>query len=81
MEQKDYENSFIPSILGFSSHIRNYTNGKYKSDRMISITTIDRTHLKCDSVDGPRLNSTRRPTFFVFASGPGQRTTERLQTQ
>ena len=81
MEQKFYENSFIPSILGFSPHIRIYTNGKYKSDRMISNTTIDRTHLKCDSVDGHRVNSTRWPTFFVFASGPGQRITERLQKQ
>ena len=48
---------------GFIQLIR----GKYKSDRPINITGIDKIHLKCDCVDGYVVNSCRQPILYSFA--------------
>ena len=48
---------------------------------MISITTIDKIHLKNDSINGSVVNRARWPilTFLAPKLGPGHKITERLQ--
>ena len=47
--------------------------GSCKGDRPISITGVDKTDLKCDCIDGSRVNGVREPILYSFAlsSPPG----------
>ena len=49
--------------------------GSYKSDKPANITGIDKTHLKCDCIDGSIVNGTREPILYSFAlsSPPGHK--------
>ena len=38
--------------------------GKYKSDKIINVTGIDKVHLKCDSIHGSIVNGIRGPILF-----------------
>ena len=79
------EKSFIYTILGFTQS-RSYPlddidgfyqliAGSYKSDRPINITGIDKTHLKCDCIQGSIVNDIREPILYSFAlsSPPGHK--------
>ena len=49
--------------------------GSYKSDRPVSITGIDKTHLKCDCIQSSIVNGIREPILYRFAlsSPPGHK--------
>ena len=40
--------SELYALLGFQNH--DYSEGTFKSQKPVMITTIDKVHLKCDSV-------------------------------
>ena len=79
------EKSFFYTYLGFTQS-RSYPlndidgfyqliAGSYKSDRPINITGIDKTHLKCDCIQGSIVNGIREPILYSFAlsSPPGHK--------
>ena len=49
--------------------------GLYRSDRPISITGIDKIHLKCDCIQGSIVKGIREPILYSFAlsSPPGHK--------
>ena len=71
------ERSFFYKILGFTqSHSGELADipgffqllpGSYKSNRPIKKTGINKTHLKCDCVDGSVVNGVLEPIFYSFA--------------
>ena len=79
------EKSFLYTILGFTQSrsyplddidgFYQFIAGSYKSDRSISITGIDKVHLKCDCIQGSIVNGIREPILYSFAlsSPPGQK--------
>ena len=79
------EKSFFYTILGFTQSrsyplddidgFYQFIAGSYKSDRPISITGIDKVHLKCDCIHGSIVNGTRESILFSFAlsSPPGHK--------
>ena len=79
------EKSYFKRSLGFTQS-RSYPlddidgfyrliAGSYKSDRPISITGIDKVHLKCDCIQGSIVNGEREPILYSFAlsSPPGHK--------
>ena len=71
------EKSFFYTILGFTQS-RSYPlddidgfyqliAGSYKSDKPFNITGIDKTHLKCDCIQGSIVNGVREPILYSFA--------------
>ena len=49
--------------------------GKYRSNKPINFTGVDKIHLKCDCVNGSIVNGIRDPVLFSFAlsSAPGHK--------
>ena len=79
------EKSFFYTILGFTQS-RSYPlddidgfyqliPGSYKSDKPINKTGIDKTHLKCDCIQGSIVNGIREPILYSFglSSPPGHK--------
>ena len=72
------EKSFFHTILGFTSTLSlplddidgfyQLIAGSYKSDRPITITGIDKSHLKCDCINGSIVNGIREPILYSFGS-------------
>ena len=71
------EKSFFYTIFGFTQS-RSYPlddidgyyqliAGSYKSNKPINITGIDKTHLKCDCIQGSIINGIREPILYSFA--------------
>ena len=71
------EKSFFYTILGFTQS-RSYPlddidgfyqliTRSYKSDRPISITGIDKVHIKCYCIQGSIVNGIREPILYSFA--------------
>ena len=52
-----------------------YTKGVYISKKSIIITWIDKSHLKCDFIDGSTVNGIRHYVSYTFAldEPPGQK--------
>ena len=74
-ELKFGNNSFFShTILGFSPHENKHTKGTYQIDKIISITTVDKFHLKSDYIYGSIVNGIRRPIFFQFCAKCRSRT-------
>ena len=79
------EKSFFYTILGFTQSHQGSVNdtegfyqilpGSYQSNKPISITGIDKVHLKCDCIQGSIVNGKREPILFSFAlsSPPGHK--------
>ena len=79
------EKSFFYTLLGFTQSHQGPLNdiegfyqflpGLYKSNKPINITGIDKIHLKCDCIQGSKVNGVREPIFFSFAlsSPPGHK--------
>ena len=79
------EKSFFHTILGFTQSqfhplddidgFHQLIKGSYRSDRPISITGIDKIHLKCDCIQGSIVNGIREPILYSFAlsSPPGHK--------
>ena len=57
--------------------------GSYRSDRPISITGIDKIHLKCDCIQGSIVNGIREPILYSFAlsSPPGHKIYKELKVK
>ena len=78
--------SFFYTLLGFTlSHLGPFNDiegfvqllpGKYKSEKPINITGVDKVHLNCDCVNGSIVNWIREPILnsFGFNSPPGHKT-------
>ena len=49
--------------------------GSYKSDKPINITGVDKSHLKCDCIQGSIVNGIRESILYSFAlsSPPGHK--------
>ena len=77
--------SFFYTILGFTQSHQGPLNeiegfyqilpGSYQSNKPISITGIDKVHLKCDCIQGSIVNGIREPILFSFvlSSPPGHK--------
>ena len=74
------EKSFFCTILGFTQS-RSYpledidgfyqlVAGLYKSDKPINNKGIDKSHLKCDCIQGSIVNGIREPILYSFALSP-----------
>ena len=69
--------SFFYTILGFTQSHQGPLNdiegfyqilpGTYQSNKPISITGIDKVHLKCDCIQGSIVNGIREPVLYSFA--------------
>ena len=78
--------SFLHTKLGFTQtnsgvlgNIEGFIQlipGSYKSNQPINITGVDKTHLKCDCINGPIVNDIREPVQYSFAfdKPPGHKT-------
>ena len=87
------EKSFFYTILGFTqSHQGSFNDiegfyqflpGSYQSSKPISITGIDKFHLKCDCIQGSIINGKREPILFSFAlsSPPGHKIYKKLRVK
>ena len=69
------EKSFLITFLDFNSYW-NYrrTNAihvdslnVYTSEKIVSLSKIDKTHLKCDVIDGSVLNGVKQSILYTFA--------------
>ena len=77
--------SFFYTKLGFTQSHQGPLNdiegfyqilpGSYKSDRPINSTGIDKSHLKCNCIQGSIVNGIREPILYSFAlcSPPGHK--------
>ena len=77
--------SFFYTILGYTQSNQGPLNdiegfyqilpGTYQSNKPISITGIDKVHLKCDCIQGSIVNGIREPILYSFAlsSPPGHK--------
>ena len=45
-----YFNSELNKLLGFTS--KTYSKGTHRPEKLVMITSVDKVHLKCDSVYG-----------------------------
>ena len=68
---------FFHAVLGFTPQTIKYFNVAYKSDEMVSLTTIYKFLLKGDCINGSIVNGTRKPILYNFGLGlsPGHRKT------
>ena len=58
--------SFFHTLLGFESYW-DYKPGVYTSDKVIlNLNTVNKTHLKCDVIDGSIQDGIRQPILFSF---------------
>ena len=70
------EKSFFYTILGYTrsrscplDDIDGFYQtiaGSYRSDRPINITGVDKTHLKCDCINGSIVDDIREPNLYSF---------------
>ena len=60
------EKSLFNTILRFTPHwdYKHYID--YISQKMVNISTIDKTHSECDVIDGSVVNGIREPILFSF---------------
>ena len=77
--------SFFYTILGFTESHQGSLNNiegfyqilprSFRSNKPINLTAIDKTHLKCDCIEGSIMNGIREPILFSFAlsSPPGHK--------
>ena len=77
--------SFFYTILGYTQSHQGPLNdiegfyqilpGSYQSNKPISISIIDKIHLKCDCIQGSIVNGVREPILYSFAlsSPPGHK--------
>ena len=71
------EKSFFYTILGFNRSRSDPLDdidgfyqliaGSYKTDKPISISGIDKLHLKCNCIEGSIVNGIREPILYSFA--------------
>ena len=68
------EKPFFISSLGFSPYwdykptnaFHSDSPGKYTSDELLNLSTINKIHLKCDGIDGSIVDGIQEPILFSF---------------
>ena len=60
------EISFFNTNLGFTPHWDYKHYDEYNSQKIASLTTTNKTHLKCDVIDGSILSGLRQPILLSF---------------
>ena len=50
----------------FTNALHADSPGVYTSDKILSLNTIDKIHLKCDVIDGSVVNGVKQPIHFTF---------------
>ena len=60
------EKSFFSTSLGFSPHWYYGHYNDYISQKIVNVTTTDKTHLKTAVINGSILDGLRQPVFFTF---------------
>ena len=60
------EKSFFSTVLGFTPgwHYKQYN--EYTSQKIVSLNSTNKLHLKCAFIDGSVVNSLRQPNPFGF---------------
>ena len=58
------ENSFLNTILGFTSGWDYKHYNEYTSQKVVNLKTTIKTHLKADLIDGSVLNGVRQPNLI-----------------
>ena len=62
------DKSFFCTLLGFTPYWDYKPNNGYISQKIITLSTIDKIHVNCAVIDGSVLNSIRQPTLCNFVS-------------
>ena len=60
------EKSFFSTSLGFTPHWYYEHYNAYISQKIVNITTTDKTHLKTDVINGSILDGSRHSVLFTF---------------
>ena len=60
------EKSFFSTILGFTSGWDYKHYNKYISQKIVNLSNTNKTHLKCDVIDGSVVNGIKHPILFSF---------------
>ena len=60
------EKSVFSTILGFDPHWDYKNYNEYKSQKIVSLGTMDKIHLNCDVIDGSLVNAWSSPPLFSF---------------
>ena len=60
------EKSFFSTILGFSAgwDYKHYI--QYLSQKIVNLSSTNKTHLKCDAIDGSVVDGVRQPILYSF---------------
>ena len=60
------ERSFFHTLIGFTPYWDYKPPGVYTSDKISTINTKNKIHLKCDCIDGSIQDGVRQPILFTF---------------
>ena len=60
------ENSFFSTILGFRPGWDYKHYNQYLSQKIVSLSSTNKIHLKCDAIDGSVVNGVRQPILYSF---------------
>ena len=57
---------FFSTILGFTPGWDYKHYNQYLSQKIVNLSSTNRIHLKCDVIDGKKVNSDRQPILYSF---------------
>ena len=57
---------FFHTLLGHDPYFDYKVPGDYTSDKILNLNTTNKTHLKCDCIDGSIQNGLRQPILYSF---------------
>ena len=60
------ERSFFHTLLGLIPYWDYKSPGVYTSDKILNLNSVNKTHLKCDVIDGSVVDGLRKPIFYSF---------------
>ena len=63
------ERSFFHTLLGFTpywDYKPSNSSGVYTSDKILNLSMVNKTHLKCDCIDGSVQKGFRQPILYSF---------------
>ena len=60
------EKSFFSTILGFTAGWDYKHYNQYLSKKIVSLSSTNKIHLKCDAIDGSVVNGVRQPILYSF---------------
>ena len=58
--------SFFSTILGFTAGWDYKHYNQYLSQKIVSLSSTNKIHLKCDAIDGSVFNGIRQPILYSF---------------